>query len=399
MRTVKRISLPLNAGKWEQLEALVSRYAQEKQAHLSYYLQGETFAVPPSDRVRRDELVKAGYISPVGLQARAWKLALKDAHETVVKWWAVWSEEIRSRIHKLDWTETQRHYAYWLLYAEPRLAQLILGRAPLNEKIKLTLTQRQAVTSYLRRTLRKLRGKYPQVKQVRSLALDANMYTVRPNTHIQVIEVAGLVAGQRIPLVLRGHTTIKGNLRLILDRTTRGVAIHTGFELQAAPLTGEMAATDAGLTEAFTDEKGNRYGTEPGVTLVKASDQLCDKGRKRNKLHVVRKKALARGDLAKAARIQAHNLGRRTQQRTTKKLQLTVARIINHGINELVNTRQMGELVTEKLDLRGPTKSKSLARQVSLWHRSILNDRLDFKASAKGFSRQEVNPAYRTCLQ
>ena len=58
----------------------------------------------------------------------------------------------------------------------------------------------------------------------------------------------------------------------------------------------------------------------------------------------------------------------------------------------------MGELVTEKLDLRGPTKSKSLARQVSLWHRSILNDRLDFKASAKGFSRQEVNPAYSSQL-
>jgi hypothetical protein len=50
--------------------------------------------------------------------------------------------------------------------------------------------------------------------------------------------------------------------------------------------------------------------------------------------------------------------------------------------------------VTEKLDLRGKARSKKMSRQVSLWPRGILQERTDFKASAAGCRREQVNPAY-----
>lgn len=399
MRTVKRVSEQLNIGKWEQLEAFVSAYAQEKQVHLAYYLTGLNFTTAPTERIRRDELVKQKYVSPFGLQGRAWKHALKDAHETVVKWYALFAEEIRSRLYALKWTEEQRHYAYWLLVNEPRLAALILSRGPINKAIKLTIAERKQVQSYIRRTFKKLRGHTPKVRLVRSLALDAQMYTVRSDAFRQVIEVAGLTPGKRIAVVLKGETNITGNLRVVLDRENRRVQIHTGFGLGAVSLPGgEPAAVDAGLTEVFTDDEGNEYGKELGDTLTKASDQLCTKGRRRNKLHSVKNKATQKGNHAKAARIQANNLGDKKQIKWKQNLKTTVSRIVNHSLNQLVSKRQMSVLVTEELDLRGKGKSKKLSRRISLWHRSILNERTDFKASAKGFSRKQVNPAYSSQL-
>ncbi|MBS1807490.1 MAG: transposase [Acidobacteria bacterium] len=399
MRTVKRVSEQLNIGKWQQAEALVRAYADEKQSHLDFYLTGTNFTTALTDRIRRDELVKAKYVSPFGPQGCAWKLALKDAHETVVKWYAVFAEEIRTRIPALKWTESQRHYANWLIYSEPRLATLILVRAPLNPAIKLTVAERKQVQAYIRRTFRKLRGRAPQVRIARSLALDLGMYTVRTDAFRQVIEVAGLTPGKRIAIVLKGQTTIAGNIRLALDPTTRCIHIHTGFNLpEVAALTGDVAAVDAGLTEVFTDEEGNEYGKELGPTLLTASDQLCGKGRKRNKLHSVKNKAIAKGNHAKAARIVRNNLGQQQQQKWQGKLKSTVGRIMNHAINQIVVTRQPRIVVTENLDLRGKTHSKQLSRRVSLWHRSIANERVDFKASVKGFHREQVNPAYSSQL-
>lgn len=399
MRTVKRVSEQLNTGKWEQVEDFVQAYAQEKQSHLDFYLTNLNFTTAASDRLRRDELVKTKYVSPFGLQGRAWKLALKDAHETVLKWYAVFAEEIRPRMFRLKWTETQRHYANWLLVNESRLATLILERAPINPAIKLTLAERKQVQGYIRRTFRKLRGRAPQVRTIRSLALDSGMYTVRTDAFRQVIEVAGLTPRKRIAIVLKGQTDITGNIRLVLDPATRCVHIHTGFDLPDVPaLTGDVAAVDAGLTEVFTDEEGNEYGKELGQTLTRASDTLCTKGRRRNKLHSVKNKAIAKGNHAKAARIVRNNLGQQQQKKWQGNLKATISCIVNHAINQLVELRAPSILVTESLDLRGKAPSKQLSRRVSLWHRSILNERTDFKASAEGFSRKQVNPAYSSQL-
>jgi putative transposase len=82
---------------------------------------------------------------------------------------------------------------------------------------------------------------------------------------------------------------------------------------------------------------------------------------------------------------------RRTKVRITNQ--------IKRAINEMIKTRQPKIIVTEKLDFRSKAKSKNISRRVSYWHRSTLKDRLEFKASAAGCCRKQVNPAYtsQTC--
>ena len=55
--------------------------------------------------------------------------------------------------------------------------------------------------------------------------------------------------------------------------------------------------------------------------------------------------------------------------------------------------------MTEKMDIRGKAPSKEISRRVSHWHRSTLKERFEFKASAAGCRREQVNPAYtsQTC--
>ena len=56
-------------------------------------------------------------------------------------------------------------------------------------------------------------------------------------------------------------------------------------------------------------------------------------------------------------------------------------------------------IVTEKLDVRGPARSKDISRRVSYWHRRTLKERIEFKASVAGCDRKQINPAYtsQTC--
>ncbi len=73
---------------------------------------------------------------------------------------------------------------------------------------------------------------------------------------------------------------------------------------------------------------------------------------------------------------------------------------VNRGINELLAKKGFSILVTE--DLRHSFTydgSKTMNRRLSFWIRGILQDRICFKALAKGFRHEQVNPAYgsQTC--
>jgi putative transposase len=95
MRTIKRISYPLNQNKYEAVREIASAYAREKQEQLPSYQDDALFGRHRNERTLRDELVRAGYRSPHGVSARMWKLAQKDAYETVKKQWAAQAESIR----------------------------------------------------------------------------------------------------------------------------------------------------------------------------------------------------------------------------------------------------------------------------------------------------------------
>jgi IS605 OrfB family transposase len=230
--------------------------------------------------------------------------------------------------------------------------------------------------------------------------MDANMYTVFVQDGTQYIKIMSLTKGERIVIPLCGNTPIGGNIRLVLDNSLLRVWIHYTASVKNVPaLLGEECALDAGVSEVFTDEQSNRYGENFGKTLAHISETLNHKGIARNKLYQIAQKALELGENIKARRIRKFNLGRKKQQRKRLSARASIQRQINTAINEVLEKRTPKVIVTEKLDIRGKAKSKKLSRRVSYWTRRTLNERMDFKASAGGSRREQVNPAYssQTC--
>jgi putative transposase len=424
MRTIKRISYPLNQNKYAAIREIASAYAREKQEHLPDYQDDALFGRHRNERTLRDQLVCAGYRSPHGVSARMWKLAQKDAYETVKKQWAALAERIRPLVaaHRsgnglsdVNWTDNQMRYAYWLLSDPRRLAQLVGGEAVIPKHFKIEAGQRKVVRNYLRRIVRRQRGGPPSIKLERAFTLDANMYDIKVSAAgTQILAITSLIPRQRIRIPLTGQTVIRGNIQIVLDEAKQRVEVHYTADIKPAKRqaaidghstqkhpngqkevpTEAVVAVDAGLSEVFTDEAGNRYGTGLGRLIYEESDRILSKNRRRNKLYQLAEKHSRAGRHQKARNIRRLNLGQKKQTAQRRRNQIELERQINTALNQLFRQRQPTILVTEKLDLRGKAKSKRLSRQVSLWPRGILQERTDFKALATGCCREQVNPAY-----
>jgi putative transposase len=400
MRTVRRESLKLSQAKFDALERITRSFASDKQAHLNFYQHGLNFSEASSYRLRRNELKTTDHHASTPLPVHASDLALKEAFETEVKYWAAIASEIHPRIAPRQWTEEQKHYAYWLLYDERRFSHLILDRAPINEKISLAVSERKQVQNYLRRRARRIMKARPRVKVARSFALDSTLYAVGRTLSGQGLVISSLEKGKRIFIPLKGEGEISGNIRIVLDPESRKVEAHVSSVVKVPVNDSEkVIAADVGLTEVFVDDEGNHYGKELGDTLKKVSARLHEKGKKRNKLHALAKKYDQQGKTAKARNIRRRNLGHKKSRELKRRAKITITNQINRAINEMIKKRGPKVIVTEKLDFRGKGPSKEISRRVSQWRRSTLKERFEFKASAAGCRREQVNPAYtsQTC--
>jgi putative transposase len=340
-----------------------------------------------------DALKSTDHHNSTSLSVHASDLAVKEAFETEVKYWAAIASDIHPRVGSRGWTSEQKHYAYWLLYDEHRFSALILDRAPINEKIDLSLPQRKQVQNYLRRRARRIMNDRPGVKIARSFVLDNTLYSVGQTLSNQVLLITSLEKGRRIAIPLKGEGEISGNIRIVLFPETRQVEIHVSLEIDVPiNLSDEIVAADVGLTEVFVDDEGHHYGKELGDTLRKASRRLNQKGKKRNRLHALAKKYDKQGKKTRARNIRGRNLGNKKSNELKRRTKITITNQINRAINEMIKTREPKIIVTEKLDFRGKAKSKDISRRVSYWHRSTLKDRFEFKASAAGCRREQINP-------
>jgi len=402
MRTVKRESIKLNQVKFEALERIARAFASDKQTHLDFYQNGLNFSEAKNYRVRRNDLKRTDHHASTPLSVHASDLAVKEAFETEKRYWATIAADIHPRIGSRQWTEEQKHYAFWLLCDEHRFSLLILDRAPINEKTGLTVSERRQVQNYLRRRARPIMKARPQVKIARSFVLDNTLYAVIDGLRGQGILISSLDKGRRVFIPLKGAGEIRGNIRLVLAPESRQVEIHVSFEL-GVPInrSKNVVAGDVGLTEVLVDDEGNHYGKELGATLKRASGRLNEKGKKRNRLAALAKKYDQQGKKAKARNLRRQNLGNKKSRELKRRTKITITNQINRAINEMIKTRAPKIIVTEKLDFRGKAKSKEVSRRVGYWHRSTLKDRFEFKASAAGCRREQVNPAYtsQTCPQ
>ena len=96
MRTIKRYSLPLNKGKWEEVVRLARLYRDEKNVHLRHYSVDQNYAEDKSSVDQQMRCVAKKYKSQYGLQARQWKIAQKEAYQTVDKYWCALAVDVKT---------------------------------------------------------------------------------------------------------------------------------------------------------------------------------------------------------------------------------------------------------------------------------------------------------------
>jgi putative transposase len=401
MRTVKRDTLPLNTKKQFSLREICQAYSNEKQHWLNRFQAWDFQTNLGRSRTIRDLMTKKGYKSPHCLQARHWKLALEDAAETWDKYWQAIFVKVSPKIaRRKDLSETERHYAYWILKSYPSFAAMMQGKCPKTSFIIEKSAQRR-VANYVRRLVRAYKGKPPTVKISRSVRFDADCYDVFEEKGRQYIKLMSLMPGKRICIPLSGKTPISGTITLVLSADNT-FTLHIPQELKKKnPPKTPMEAVDFGYTEVMTDTQGIRYETEFGTTLTKVSDDLSHKMKKRHKLHSLEKKQRI-CKLKQAKRLRKYNLGKKKQNLKSQRVKATLEKQINTAINQLIQTKNPSILITE--DLRHTftyNKPKNVNRRLSSWIRGELQDRVAFKALAEGFRHEQVNPAYgsQSCPQ
>jgi hypothetical protein len=409
----------LARAKAAALDAVISAYAKEKDDHLRWFTP-ERFAAQVSPNSRRDELVASGYKSPHGLQARMWKVALKDAYETLDRYWLGLADDLRpliyrkqqaaARAHKdkggpvqqkcqpgcrRHWSEPMLHYGRWPLFSSRTMAAIYAGQAPKPPHFAIDGPERQMVARILGRESRKRVVRLPHARIARSACFDANMYTAfETERGGQVVKLMGLVPAERITIPLKGHSVVKGTIRVVKEPRSRTCAVHVSHGLRAAGAGGEDAGIDIGQSEVLTDERGRRYWRGLGAFLAKASGRELAKSKRRQKLHAIRRKAVQRGDYAKARRIWTCNLGYKKLDDRRRKDRAECERLVNTAFREFFRHRCPSRFGMEVLDFRGKAKSKGMARRTAQMRMTTINDRASFLSSVAGSHRERVNAAY-----
>lgn len=393
-RTVKRYSHKINNTKWNHLTRIARLFRDEKNCHLLYYNITQNYVTDKSHIDQQMRNVKSKYVSPNNLQARQWKIVQKSAYQTVDKNWCALAVYLKPMIaqHKNKWTEVEIHYAYWLTYSGKRLAELVDGNAPKPEHFKVSYKEQKRVRNYLRRVIRRKGNARPIAKMSRSVELDSDMYSLKDYGKTQYIEIMSLENGKRIRVPLTGHSKFGGNIKIILDFAKHRVEVHTNndFVLEEIPVEINVVPLDAGVSEVFTDKNGIAFEATFGKTIKKVSDKLNKTMKARNKSHALRKKS----SKSKAKRIKKFNLGKIKLNKRKLKAQKRIQQQISQAISQVVKTQKPTTIVTERLDIRGKSKSKGMSRLVSYWMRGSLKERLSYLALVKGFHHEQVNPAY-----
>lgn len=196
MRAIKRSCLPLTAKKKVALQALCQAYSKEKRYWLDYLKAWDNQQRLGKPRSIRDDKVKEKYHSKSGLQARHWKLALTDAVETWDKYWQALFTSIRLKIfHSKELCEKEKHDAHFLLKDYSQFAQAMKGEKP-SPPFEIEDASIVRVVGYLRKWVKKKRGKNPSVKKARSVRFDADCYEAFDHKGRQYLKLMSLERGQ-----------------------------------------------------------------------------------------------------------------------------------------------------------------------------------------------------------
>lgn len=403
MRTIRRKSLPLNKGKASTIIKIIEAFTNEKKHWLQFFISAVCSI--KSHRSVRDLYVKSGYTSQYELQARMWKLALAEAAEMMDRYWKALFPKLNKLIKKNNnLTEVQKRYCHWILLDYNRMHEFLLHKYPIPSNFEINIKSIVKAGNYLNRIIKRHRGKFPCIKKAVSFVLDANCYKIFENNGKQYISIMTLERGKRLVIPLSGNTPIKGNIRIVLYGNQ--IEVHYTADLKPEKINNDnIEAVDFGFTEVITDSENGRYGIDFGKKMSGYSDKLNLKMKQRNKIYALQKKKFLKvkntQKKVKVKNMQKYNLGRIKQKRSSEKSKAGIKQEVDMGLNQFYDKKSPKILITEDLrHLFGFGKVKSLNRKLSSWIKGYLQDRIAFKALARGSCHEQVNPAYgsQTCI-
>lgn len=413
-RCIRRVSVQVNVGKWNDINTTIKAFNKEKQHWLNALQQANNLSYINKFRDFRDMQLANNYVSQYGLQARSWKMALNDAHEMMNKYWLSIIDKVKAGLCKnTDLTGSQKHYANYILVTNfglyNRLSQVLNKQVvDFNSKNavqqQISIHAKKVVIKYLLRKIKQIRRFYPKVKLSRSMSMDANMYDVIEVDGKQFLSIMSLNKGKRIRVPLLGNTKgtlgkfnkmYFGNIRIVL-LDNRTLEMHYGVDVECRSVEGKcVVGVDLGYSEVFVDNNNNSYGEKFGELLQNKSDKLKLKNQKRNKLYALEKKYIEQGKFKKARNLRKFNLGRIKYNNTINRQNATSECLVNQAVNKLSKTYSNITLVTEKLDKSIAKKiGKDWNRRLSSWIKGYITERIKFKAVVEGFNHKTVNAAY-----
>ena len=423
-RTARLATLPLNAGKRRELEAVIQRFTHAKRDLVQELRPAAMWRHLDYKRGFRDWAKAQGWY-PNDMNVHLIDQAAFDAVDTCVRHIesCIARARIKARIWRRFSDEDERHYAYACLARYERMGEILRGEVPgIDSKALAGLgeKERAQIARYLHRILRKaMANTWPSVELSRSMALDDTLYTSlvtdRPSgKKCQYVKVVGATKRKRIALPLAGISRVSGNIRVVLDDDSQRAFVHVSYDIKAlGKAMGPDKAIDWGVTEVCTDNHGVKHGTDYGPALTPMTERRNRTGKSRGKLH-----ALTRTNPGskRAKHIKKNNLGTKKQQARVRRNKATLRTISGAAVKEVVygagnRTRALGKvarsleqrpslLVTEDLShLQGKAKSKKISRMCSSWARRENEERTAVHAFVGGSDVKTVNAAYtsQTC--
>jgi len=207
--------------------------------------------------------VASKFKSKYGLQARLWKLALKDALETLDRYWRRLISQWKARISRIIVSEVQRHYLYKAIKTYPNLYEVIFYGPGVSLKMGLSSRDLRQCRRHLQRWIRKTVKKSPRVKIYRSFLAEPETYRIFTHKGRQYISIMTFTRGKRLCIPLTGEGKISGQIRIVLDFEKERVEVHHTVWSKAKRAKGKAKGIDLGITEVFTESDGDKTIKNP----------------------------------------------------------------------------------------------------------------------------------------
>lgn len=356
----------LNAGKYASLEEQARRLGRVRSRVWQEY--GSVSGVAWSDFDICNKWMRDGTAQTFDTLANPWKQTVRDAVGDIRAQQASAKVKVKRAIARLPVPDTEK------------------------KRLFIALKGDWSTDPYLRRQMRKHcpRGKNRTHNQI---IVRSDNYTTRIVGKTCWLSVPGLRKGETVRIPLKTTVEPTGTLRLLL----RGGAVEVHYCIPAVstrPHGDQRIGIDKGYTEVFADSDGAMHGQGFGRLLADESDARKIKNQRRNRLRDVARKAEARGDHRKAARIERNNLGTVKRSRREARFKAKARTIIYTATHAVVDKAAV--IVSEDLTWVGSSRvgSKTMNRRMSAWLKGEIATAVENVTMRRGSAHALVNAAY-----